>query len=101
MSAAKTARDTRGPGPALKWQDKSACLTEDPELFFPIGNGAPAQLQAEEAKQVCRGCPVRTECLAWALENGADHGVWGGLDEDERKKVLRKTARKRLLGLAA
>lgn len=46
---------------------KSACLTEDPELFFPIGNTGPALLQIEEAKKVCRRCTVREQCLAWAL----------------------------------
>src|SRR3989337_3003278 len=55
----------------------SACLDEDPELFFPIGNTGPAILQIEEAKQVCRRCDVREQCLAWALEAGQDHGGRG------------------------
>ena len=48
----------------MDWRDKSACLTVDPELFFPVGNTGPALDQIEKAKQVCAGCPVRTECLA-------------------------------------
>ena len=43
----------------MDWRNRSACLDEDPELFFPIGNTGPAILQIEEAKQVCRRCEVR------------------------------------------
>ncbi len=44
--------------------------------------------QTHEAKQVCAGCPVRTQCLGWAMvamATGQDAGVWGGLSEDERR----------------
>ncbi len=82
--------------PAMDWRDRSACLDEDPELFFPIGNTGPAILQIEEAKQVCRRCEVREQCLAWALEAGQDHGVWGGLSEDERRALKRRNARARV-----
>ena len=78
---------------ARDWRHRSACLDEDPELFFPIGNTGPAILQIEEAKQVCRRCDVREQCLAWALEAGQDHGVWGGLSEDERRALKRRNAR--------
>ena len=71
----------------MDWRHKAACLDEDPELFFPIGNTGPALLQIEEAKQVCRRCDVRDACLQWALEAGQDHGVWGGLSEDERRAL--------------
>src|SRR5690349_17920751 len=82
--------------PAMDWRNRSACLDEDPELFFPIGNTGPAILQIEEAKQVCRRCEVREQCLAWALEAGQDHGVWGGLSEDERRALKRRNARARV-----
>ena len=72
----------------MDWRDRSACLDEDPELFFPIGNTGPAILQIEEAKQVCRRCEVREQCLQWALEAGQDHGVWGGLTPRERDRIL-------------
>jgi WhiB family redox-sensing transcriptional regulator len=78
---------------AMDWRHRAACLEEDPELFFPIGNTGPAILQIEEAKQVCRRCDVREQCLAWALEAGQDHGVWGGLSEDERRALKRRNAR--------
>jgi WhiB family transcriptional regulator, redox-sensing transcriptional regulator len=42
------------------------------------------------AKSVCRGCPVRTECLADALDNRVEFGVWGGLTERERRSLLRR-----------
>ena len=79
--------------PTMDWRHRSACLDEDPELFFPIGNTGPAIMQIEEAKQVCRRCDVREQCLAWALEAGQDHGVWGGLSEDERRALKRRNAR--------
>ena len=55
-----------------------------------------AIMQIEEAKQVCRRCDVREQCLAWALEAGQDHGVWGGLSEDERRALKRRNARARI-----
>ena len=56
----------------MDWRDRAACLDEDPELFFPIGNTGPALLQIEEAKQVCRRCDVREQCLAWAADAGVE-----------------------------
>ena len=76
----------------MDWRDRAACLDEDPELFFPIGNTGPALLQIEEAKAVCRRCEVRDQYLAWALEAGQDHGGWGGLRGDERRAVKRRHA---------
>jgi WhiB family transcriptional regulator, redox-sensing transcriptional regulator len=80
----------------MDWRHRSACLDEDPELFFPIGNTGPAILQIEEAKLVCRRCDVQEQCLQWALESGQDHGVWGGLSEDERRALKRRNARARI-----
>ncbi len=77
------------------WRADSACRFEDPDLFFPIGNTGPALLQIEEAKSVCRRCPVMEQCAAWALESGQEHGVWGGLDEDDRRRMKRRAARRR------
>lgn len=79
----------------MDWRSRAACLTEDPELFFPIGNTGPALVQIEEAKAVCRRCPVIDECLKWAMETGQDAGVWGGMSEDERRSLKRRTARAR------
>jgi len=75
----------------MDWRDRSACLDEDPELFFPIGNTGPAILQIEEAKQVCRRCEVREQCLQWALEAGQDHGV-------DVRTILVELGRRRMVG---
>ncbi|ROQ77914.1 WhiB family transcriptional regulator [Streptomyces sp. NBC_01260] len=76
------------------WREHAACRDADPDLFFPIGTTGPALVQAEDAKAVCRGCPVREVCLRWALENGQDSGVWGGLGEDERRALKRRSRRR-------
>jgi WhiB family redox-sensing transcriptional regulator len=82
----------------MTWRNRAACLDEDPELFFPIGNTGPALLQIEEAKAVCRRCEVVETCLKWAIESGQDAGVWGGLSEDERRALKRRNARARRAG---
>ncbi|WP_028708624.1 WhiB family transcriptional regulator [Propionicicella superfundia] len=80
----------------MDWRHQAACLNEDPELFFPVGNTGPALMQIAEAKKVCRTCPVREPCLQWALDAGQDHGVWGGMSEDERRALRRRAARSRV-----
>jgi len=82
----------------MDWRNRAACLDEDPELFFPIGNTGPALLQIEEAKAVCRRCEVVDTCLKWAIETGQDAGVWGALSEDERRALKRRNARARRAG---
>src|SRR3712207_8399842 len=62
-------------------------------LPISIGNTGPAILQIEEAKQVCRRCEVREQCLAWALEAGQDHRVWGGLRGGGKGAPQRRHAR--------
>ncbi|MEU5583037.1 WhiB family transcriptional regulator [Streptomyces huasconensis] len=79
----------------MDWRHNAVCREEDPELFFPIGNTGPALLQIEEAKAVCRRCPVMEQCLQWALEAGEEAGVWGGLSEDDRSRLKRRAARSR------
>lgn len=79
----------------MDWRADGMCLDADPELFFPVGRGGPAAAQAREAKKVCDGCAVRETCLLWALETGQDAGVWGGLDEDERRALRRARLRPR------
>lgn len=66
------------------WRDDAACREYDPELWFPVGSGHAAQEQEEAAKHICGGCPVRPECLDWAIASGQSSGVWGGLSEYER-----------------
>ena len=79
------------------WKEEAVCRTIDPELFFPEGRGAQLEVMTEDAKAVCiGGCPVRAECLEFALETRQDSGVWGGLSEHERKVLVRKKTRLRL-----
>ncbi|MDF3301261.1 WhiB family transcriptional regulator [Streptomyces tropicalis] len=77
------------------WREHAACRDEDPDLFFPIGTSGPALLQAEQAKAVCRGCPVQERCLQWALDTGQAIGVWGGTGENERRALKRRLATRR------
>jgi len=79
----------------MDWRHRAACLNEDPELFFPIGNTGPALQQIDLAKAVCQRCEVVDTCLKWAIETGQDAGVWGGMSEDERRALKRRTARQR------
>jgi hypothetical protein len=72
------------------WRAYRACTIENAELFFPVGDSALARAQAEQAKQVCRRCPVAEWCLQWALETRQDSGVWGGLSEDDRRRIHRR-----------
>ncbi|GGR18213.1 WhiB family transcriptional regulator [Streptomyces roseolus] len=73
----------------------AACQEVDPDLFFPVGTGSPALAQAEEAKRVCRRCPVREPCLRSALaQPHPPSGVWGGLTETERQSPARRARRR-------
>ncbi|MEU9560097.1 WhiB family transcriptional regulator [Streptomyces fumanus] len=80
------------------WREFAACRDEDPDLFFPIGTSGPALLQTEQAKAVCHRCPVRDQCLRWALDTGQSIGVWGGTSEDERRALKRRIAARRGTG---
>jgi WhiB family redox-sensing transcriptional regulator len=75
-----------------EWMNWARCRNVDPEIFFPIGSVGPALDQIDEAKRICGQCRVDAECLAFALETGQDHGVWGGTTPEERR-VMRVFAR--------
>ena len=79
---------------SMNWRDDAACLDVDPDLFFPIGTTGPALDQIDEAKRICLACPVRNQCLAWALDLEAASGIWGGTTDDERH-AMREAARHR------
>lgn len=86
------------PGPAEsdpQWRKRAACRGVDPELWFPVGNSGVGASQAEDAKAVCFGCDVRLACGQWAMDTNQDHGVWGGLTEDDRRALKRRAARLR------
>lgn len=71
-----------GHGPQ-NWAAFGACAQADPDVLFVRGKAQ------HEAKQVCRECPVALQCLADALDNRVEFGVWGGLTERERRAILR------------
>lgn len=66
------------------WQFRANCMGVDPELFFPERGSS-----TREAKEVCRGCVVREDCLDFAIANGEKFGIWGGMSERERRRVRR------------
>lgn len=88
-----TGRASRGAAPDSNWRAYATCRESDPDLHFPTGSSAQVRLQTEQAKQVCRVCPVVQECLQWALDNRQDIGVWGGLSEEERRQLHRRMRR--------
>lgn len=95
---APTGRATRSASLTAKnWRSKAACREEDPDLFFPLGDGWAARQQTDEAKAVCRRCPAMDWCLQWALETKQESGVWGGLSEDERYALRGRTRSRRLV----
>lgn len=77
------------------WRDRAACLGMDTAVFFPNIDARtrnrpnPERVAAAcaAAVAICRRCPVRTDCLAHALEVGETEGVWGGTDPVERRKL--------------
>ncbi len=71
-------------GMIADWPSQAACRTGDPDALFVQG------AEQNVAKRICRGCPVRYECLADALDNRIEFGVWGGMTERERRALLRK-----------
>ena len=71
-------------GPERAWQSRANCMGVDPDLFFPERGAS-----TREAKEVCRGCVVREDCLDYAIRNGEKFGIWGGMSERERRRVRR------------
>lgn len=65
------------------WRTRGACRSVDPETFFP----APSE-PVDAAVALCRTCDVQGSCLAWALEVGDCHGVWGATTPRERRAML-------------
>ncbi|MFE2164072.1 WhiB family transcriptional regulator [Streptomyces sp. NPDC059447] len=66
------------------WGDSEACRTADPDELFVEGAAQ------NRAKVVCTGCPVRTECPAYALNHRIEHGIWNGMPQRERRALLRR-----------
>lgn len=71
----------------LAWQADALCAQTDPEAFFPEKGGS-----TRDAKKVCGSCPVKQQCLEYALSNDERFGIWGGMSERERRKLRKKTS---------
>lgn len=69
------------------WRDDASCLDQDTEAWFPKDSD-----RATTARKICRSCPVRNECLEFALANRIPEGVWGGLLPAQRKRKLKKAS---------
>ena len=85
-----------GEAEELSWQHQANCMGVDPDLFFPERGAS-----TREAKEVCRGCVVREDCLEYALENSEKFGIWGGMSERERRRIRRARALARRAGAAS
>jgi WhiB family redox-sensing transcriptional regulator len=68
------------------WRALGSCAGSDPDLWFSVGAS-----EHRQAKRICRDCPVRKECLAYAMDAPVDHGIWGGMTERERRRHRRRT----------
>jgi WhiB family redox-sensing transcriptional regulator len=81
---------------ALDWMDAAECRGEDLILFFGIdGERQPErEIRERKAKAVCMRCPVRAECLDYAVSRPEKSGLWGGLNEDERAMERRRRQRR-------
>jgi WhiB family redox-sensing transcriptional regulator len=67
-----------------QWSEDAACGSADPEELFTDAAGQ------RRAKALCSRCAVQTDCLAEALDNRIEFGVWGGMTERERRELLRR-----------
>ena len=67
------------------WMLRALCRGANPSEFFPSDG-----VGVEFAQRICGHCPVRTECLEYALKFRIEHGVWGGASERERRRILRR-----------
>lgn len=73
-----------------EWMSDGNCADRPPSLFFPSDG-----VGVDVARRVCADCPVKSQCLEYALENRIDHGVWGGTSERERRRILKERAKDR------
>ncbi len=75
------------------WVDRANCRGIDSQLFYP-DRGEPTR----QAKEVCRGCEVRDDCLDYALTSGQKFGIWGGTSERERRSLRSRRLREGAAG---
>ena len=79
----------------MSWQERAACIGTNAQLFFGP-DGEPwehREVREAKAKAICALCPVREQCLSEALRNSIKHGIWGGLNNEERTRERRRRIR--------
>ncbi len=76
--------------PGNAWMDRARCRDQDPEAFFVRGAAL-----SRKAVRICQRCVVRDLCLDYAMEHEIDLGIWGGLTERQRRRLLRTQAAER------
>lgn len=91
MTTSTAERPSLRKEPAFDWRDDAACLSVDPELFFPnmehrVGGRRQLTRESQDAIAICNGCSVQGDCLKWALEHG-EVGIWGGTTTDKRRQI--------------
>ncbi|WP_292715431.1 WhiB family transcriptional regulator [Microbacterium sp. 13-71-7] len=67
------------------WRASAHCSTAIPEIFFPE-----ARERADHAKEICGGCPVREDCLRYAIVNDERDGIWGAATPRERRSLVKR-----------
>jgi WhiB family redox-sensing transcriptional regulator len=75
----------------IEWAEQGACRSADPSIFFAPSNGetkAERLRREDAAKAVCQKCPVRPHCLEHAIANDERYGIWGGLTDGERRRLI-------------
>jgi WhiB family redox-sensing transcriptional regulator len=68
----------------VSWQDYAKCVGADPDLFFPD-----TAIHVGDVRRICATCPVRVQCLEFALEHNERDGIWGGTTPRERRAIRR------------
>lgn len=71
------------------WEEEALCKNVSTEIFFSYHKS-----DIEKAKKTCSKCPVREECLLFAVNHNIFYGIYGGLDPEERKRVKRRMERR-------
>ena len=92
-SGPNSSRPALDAGGKLRWLEAAACRSHEPSLFFPVGTTGPSIHDIEKAKSICGGCPVRAECLQYAMDTGPQYGIFGGLTGEERQSLRLSEAR--------
>jgi WhiB family redox-sensing transcriptional regulator len=70
----------------MSWEEQARCRQYDPEIFF-----APRARAERKAKTICGKCPVKVDCLVFALQAKVEFGIWGGTNGKERRAMIRRS----------